>query len=204
MIQRRAIIGVVLLAAIPALTGCGLEVKDETSREQSPVQARDVAIGAIDVRDAFITYPTASTAAPTEETPLPVATSTSGSTTGYLVVTLVNNGRRPDTLTGITSPLGTISASGGGSAVQLLPGIPVAFGAPQLGGTGPSLQVSSTTPATEGTNVLVDFSFANAGSVTVPVPVVESDDTTTVPNQAIPTPSTRETLPSEGLKPATD
>jgi copper(I)-binding protein len=200
VIQRRAVVGAVLVAAILALSGCGLEVKDETSREQSPIQAKNVSIGAIDVRDAFITYPTTQSTGPGEEAPLPIETGG----TGYLVVTIVNNGTKPDTLTGVTSPLGTLTMSGGQSTVQLLPGIPVAFGAPQFGGTGPTLQLApGGTAATEGTNVPVTFSFAGSGSRTVPVPVVESDDITTAPTRAVPTPTTTETLPSEGLQPAT-
>ena len=205
MIQRRALIGVVLLAAIPVLSGCGLEVKDETSKEQSPVQAKDVSIGAIDVRDAFITYDTTTgPSGATSEDPLPLATSANGSSTGYLVVTLVNGAGKPDTLVSVTSSLGTFSSTEV-TPTQLLPGVPVAFGAPQTGGgTGPMLKLPAAPPAVQGTNVPVTFSFANAGSRTVPVPVVESDDSSTVPTQAVPTPTSTETLPSEGLNPAND
>jgi copper(I)-binding protein len=204
VIQRRALIGVVLVAAIPVLTGCGLEVKDETSKEQSPVQARDVSIGAIDVRDAFITYDTTTgPSGATSENPLPLATSISGTSTGYLVVTLVNGASKPDTLVSVTSPVGSISSSEV-TNTQLLPGVPVAFGAPETGGTGPMLTIADATPAKQGTNVAVTFTFAHAGTQTIPVPVVESDDSSTVPTQAVPTPTTTETLPSEGLQPAPD
>jgi copper(I)-binding protein len=204
VIQRRALIGVVLVAAIPVLTGCGLEVKDETSKETSPVQATDVSIGAIDVRDAFITYNTASGASGlASENPLPLATSGTGAELGYLVVTLVNNASRPDALVSVATSLGTIKSTGT-SPTQLLPGVPVSFGAPETGGTGAMLEVSAGTPAIPGTNVPVTFSFANVGSRTIPVPVVVTNDSSTVPTQAVPTPTTTETLPSEGLQPAPD
>jgi copper(I)-binding protein len=201
VIKRRALIGVFLVAAIPVLSGCGLEVKDETSKESSPVQARDVSVGAIDVRNAFITYDTLPAPNPNVEEPLPVATA-SGSG-GYLVVTLVNNGVKQDALTGVSSPLGTITPTGG-SLVRLLPGIPVAFGSPGTASAGPYLNVASVNPAADGTNILVRFTFANAGSLTVPVPVVETENNSTHLTYPLPTPTSTETLPSEGLQPAPD
>jgi copper(I)-binding protein len=211
LIQRRAITGVVLAAAILVLSSCGLEVKEETSHETSPIQATNGSIGSIDVRDAFVTYDDNTGIQPLATTPPGVPGAGSGS--GYLVVTLVNNGSKRDQLTGVTSPLGTINVSanplqtgptGNSGTVTLLPGVPVAFGAPSLGSTGQMLLINGGTPATLGTDVRVQFSFTNSGTATVQVPVVAGQDVTVNPTQVVPSPTTTETLPSEGLKPASD
>jgi hypothetical protein len=202
VIQRRALIGVVLAAAIPVLSGCGLEVSDETSKEQSSVQATDFSVGSIDVRDAFITYP--------------AATSTTGTSRGYLVVTFVNNGTTIDEFTGATTSLGAVSVTGSGSAgpgsgnaasgaVTLLPGVPVAFGAPTLGSTGPTLRIAAGTPASVGTTVPVQFSFTTSGTGTAQLPIVNTLGETVLPTQSIPAPRSTDVLPSPaGLSPAND
>lgn len=213
MISRRAIIGVVLAAAIPLLSSCGLEVKEETSREGSPVQATDISVGSIDIRDAFVTYDSQTGIQPLGSS-TPVVPGAGNSGTGYIVVTLVNNGRTTDHFTGATSPLGTITVqsdvhlgagSSSASGITLLPGVPVTFGSPSVGSTGSMLRIAEGgTPATTGTEVRVQFSFANAGTATVQVPVVDSGNITVDPTQTIPVPTSTETLPSEGLKPASD
>jgi copper(I)-binding protein len=212
VISRRAIIGVVFAAVIPLLSSCGLEVKEETSHENSPVQATDVSVGSIDIRDAFVTY---------DQTGIqPLASASPGvpgagdSGPGYLVVTLVNNGRKTDHFTGATSPLGTITLQADpqqlrsvnpSSAVSLLPGVPVAFGSPSVGSTGSMLRIAQGgTPATVGTEVQVQFSFTNNGTATLQVPVVDSANITVDPTQTVPVPTATETLPSEGIKPASD
>jgi hypothetical protein len=190
VIQRRALIGVVLAAAIPVLSGCGLEVSDETSKEQSSVQATDFSVGSIDVRDAFITYP--------------AATSTTGTSRGYLVVTFVNNGTTIDEFTGATTSLGAVSVTGSGSAgpgsgnaasgaVTLLPG------------TGPTLRIAAGTPASVGTTVPVQFSFTTSGTGTAQLPIVNTLGETVLPTQSIPAPRSTDVLPSPaGLSPAND
>jgi copper(I)-binding protein len=218
VISRRAIIGVVLAAAIPLLSSCGLEVKEETSREGSPVQATDISVGSVDIRDAFVTYDSQTGIQPLASTP-PGVPGAGGSGPGYLVVTLVNNGKRPDHFTGATSPLGAITVQPSSQQanpgqigpvnpsgpVTLLPGVPVAFGAPSVGSTGSTLQIAQGgTPGTVGSEVRVQFSFTNAGSATVQVPVVDSANITVDPTQTIPVPTATETLPSEGIKPASD
>jgi copper(I)-binding protein len=213
VISRRAIIGVVLAAAIPLLSSCGLEVKEETSREKSPVQATDFSVGPVEIRDAFVTYDQSSGIQPLASNPAG-APGAGDAGTGYVVVTLVNNGRRIDYFTGATSPLGAItpqtSLSVPGSVnsplgFKLLPGIPVEFGAPSVGSTGAMLRIAGGgTPAAVGTEVRVTFNFRNAGSATVQVPVVDSQNITVDPRQTVPVPTSTETLPSEGLKPASD
>jgi copper(I)-binding protein len=212
VISRRAVIGVVLAAAIPLLSSCGLEVKEETSRESSPVQATDVSVGPIDIRDAFVTYDQTGIQ-PLASTP-PGVPGAGDSGPGYLVVTLVNNGKQADHFTGATSPLGTITLQADpqqtgpvsrSSAVTLLPGVPVAFGSPSVGSTGSMLRIAQGgTPGTVGTDVRVQFSFTNAGTANLQVPVVDSANITVDPRQTVPVPTSTETLPSEGIKPASD
>jgi copper(I)-binding protein len=211
VISRRAIIGVVLAAAIPLLSSCGLEVKEETSRENSPVQATDISVGSIDIRDAFVTYDPQTGIQPLASTP-PGVPADSGP--GYLVVTLVNHGKQTDLFTGATSPLGTITlqadpqqigAVNPSSAVALPPGVPVAFGSPSVGSTASMLRIAQGgTPGTVGTDVRVRFSFSNNGTATVQVPVVDSANISVDPTQTVPVPTSTETLPSEGLKPASE
>jgi copper(I)-binding protein len=212
VISRRAIIGVVLAAAIPLLSSCGLEVKEETSRESSPVQATDVSVGPIDIRDAFLTYDPQSAIQPLASTP-PGVPGAGDSGPGYLVVTLINNGTKTDHFTGATSPLGAITVQASpqlhgpvnSSSVALLPGVPVAFGSPSVGSTGALLRIAQGgTPATVGTEVRVQFSFTDAGTATLQVPVVDSANITVDPTQTVPVPTATETLPSEGIKPASD
>jgi copper(I)-binding protein len=213
VITRRAIIGVALAAAIPLLSSCGLEVKEETSHENSPVQATDISVGSIDIRDAFVTYDPQTGIQPLASTSPGVA-GAGDSGPGYLVVTLVNNGKQTDHFTGATSPLGTITLQADpqqigsvnpSSAVTLRHGVPVAFGAPSVGSTGSMLRIAQGgTPATVGTEVQVQFSFSNNGTATVQVPVVDSANITVDPTQTVPVPTSTETLPSEGLKPASE
>jgi copper(I)-binding protein len=218
VIPRRAVIGVVLAVAIPVLSGCGLEVQEETSHETSPIQASNATIGSIGVRNAFVTYDPQGGSQPLATTPPVPGAGNTGP--GYLVVTLVNNGPKRDELTGVTSRLGTVTvhpvANHGNSAqtgpvnpsapVTLLPGVPVTFGTPALGGAGgPTLRIATAgTPGTSGTDVPVQFSFATAGTATVQVPVVVSGNVTVNPSQTVPAPTSTETVPSEGLQPAAD
>jgi copper(I)-binding protein len=216
LIQRRAIIGVVLAAAIPVLSGCGLEVAEETSHETSPIQGTNASIGSIGVRDAFVTYDAPTGIQPLATTP-PGVPGAGNSGTGYLVVTLVNNGPKRDQLTGVNSQLGAISVNsananaqpdqtGAANPVTLLPGIPVTFGTPDLGGgNGSTLQIATgATPGTSGTEVKVQFTFTNAGAATVQVPVVVAGNVTVDPTQTVPAPTSTETVPGEGLQPAGD
>jgi copper(I)-binding protein len=219
LIQRRAIIGVVLAVAIPVLSGCGLEVQEETSHETSPIQGTNASIGSIGVRNAFVTYDAPTGIQPLATTP-PGVPGAGNSGPGYLVVTLVNNGPKRDQLTGVSSQLGAITvravdthANQGqvgpvnpSAPVTLLPGVPITFGTPALGGNGGStLRIATgATPGTSGTEIKVQFSFTNAGTATVQVPVVVAGGVTVDPTQTVPAPTSTETVPGEGLQPAGD
>jgi hypothetical protein len=156
---KRTLAAAALALALPVLAGCGFDSKDETSHEHSPVQAATNQIGAIRIRDAFITTPqTAGLAAP------------DATVTSYLVVTLVNNGSKPDTLTSVTTSLGTVTPSGG--AVTLPPGVVIQISDPDIDPSAPTLSVTAPAP-TVGTTEPVTFAFANAGTTrALDVPVV--------------------------------
>jgi copper(I)-binding protein len=219
LIQRRAIIGVVLAVAIPVLSGCGLEVQEETSHETSPIQGTNASVGSIGVRNAFVTYDAPTGIQPLASTP-PGVPGSGNTGTGFLVVTLVNNGSKRDVLTGVSSQLGAITVHGvdqnagsnptqpvtSSSPVTLLPGIPVTFGTPALGGdNGSTLQIATGAKSgTSGTEIKVQFTFTNAGTATVQVPVVVAGNVTVDPTQTVPVPTTTETVPGEGLQPAPD
>lgn len=175
MIARRAtqrsIAAGALALVLPVLAGCGMEAKDETSKEHTQIQAASNHIGAIKIRNAFLTT-------------LPSATSVDSGTT-YLVVTLVNDGRTPDALTGVTTPLGTATLQGG--PVTLPPGVVVSISDPELDPSATTLAVTTATAPTVGTTEPVSFSFATAGTTeNLDVPVVAPGGSLS-PDQVIPT-----------------
>jgi hypothetical protein len=167
---QRTVAAGALALALPVLVGCGMEAKDETSKEHTQVQAASNHIGAIKIRNAFLTT-------------LPPTDSLSAGTT-YLVVTLVNDGKTADTFTGVTTSLGTATLQGG--SVTLPPGVVVAISDPQLDPGADTLAIAGAAP-TVGTTEPVAFSFATAGTTAdLDVPVVDPDESLT-PDQVIPT-----------------
>lgn len=221
MNQRRAVVGLFLatVVALP-LAGCGLESQDETSREHTQNQAADFEVGGMQVRNAFLTFatsvPSPPPAAVGSVAPLGTSASpTSGgsipggspSTTGYLVVTFVNDGAGADALTGVQTPGATVTLGGSAAntgSLSLPKGVVVTVGSPALGSTGgPTLSFPVTgTPAPVGTAVPFRFTFANAGtSATIKVPVVSGGVTTQV-TQAVP--SATPLTPAAAGEPAND
>lgn len=182
MIQRRVVVGIVLAAFVPLLSACGFEAPAIQNTEQASVQATDFHVGVIRVADTSITSVTPS----------------SGIPRFFLVVTIVNNGARDDTLTGVTTPQGTITLSGPGTTngtIVVPPGVPVEIDTPSPSSFGPVLSVSVSPQPIVGAFVPVVFRFATAGpSATVQVPVIPPGETT-APTQAIPT--TQATAPAE-------
>jgi hypothetical protein len=168
---QRTVAALALGLALPVLTGCGLEAMDETSKEHSQVQAADHRIGAVRIRNAYLTS-------------FPEQVPGGQPPTTYLVVTLVNNAKTPDTFTGVTTSLGTAELSGG--PVTLPPGVVVQISDPLIDSSAPTLIVNGKPPAL-GTTAGVTFSFSAAGTTaSIPVPVVEPTQTLT-PTQAVPT-----------------
>jgi copper(I)-binding protein len=172
---QRTVAGVALTLALPVLAGCGLEAKDETSKEHSQIQAAANHIGAMRIRDAFLTTPVADPA------------------TSYLVVTLVNDGSKPDTLTGITTPSGTVTLSSG--PVTIGPGLVVEISDPAIDPTDSTAVVSTASTSTVGTTVPVTFAFAEAGTTpALQIPVVTPGEGLS-PDQVIPTTQATVTTP---------
>lgn len=191
---RRAAVAVVLSLAVPVLTGCGLEAKDETSKERSQIQAAADQIGGIRIRNAFITAPLVSL-------PAVSGTSTKPGPPGpsaYLVVTLVNDGPT-DVLTGISTTIGVGTLSSG--SVTLPRGVVVQISDPDLDPSAPAIAISGKTPTVD-TTVPVKFEFTTAGETSqIQVPVV-TPPTGMGPTQVIPT--TRATPPAEDAPLASD
>jgi hypothetical protein len=178
--STRAAAIVVLAALLPVLAGCGLESKDETSKEHAAIQAANYHIGGIRIRDAFITTPLAPTSAPA-----------SANAASYLVVTFVNDGLSSDTFTGITTTIGTTTLTGG--PVRLPRGVAVQVSDPLINPAAPRLRITGI-PPTVGSTVDVQFSFAGAGTTTpIAVPVVAGSPSL-VPVQPLPT--TTATVPT--------
>jgi len=167
---RRAAVATVLGLALPVLTGCGLEAKDETSKEHSQIQAAASEVSGIRIRNAFITTPL-----------VPVGKSPDA----YLVVTLVNGGRAADQLVGVSTATGVATVPGG--SISLPPGVVVSISDPDIDSSVPAIPISGKAP-TVGTTVPVEFSFATAGnSIELQVPVVSPDGLGLAPTQSIPT-----------------
>jgi hypothetical protein len=165
-----------------------MEAKDETSKEYSQIQAASNHIGAVKIRNAFITT-------------LP---SSDGTTAGgtYLVVTLVNNSQTADALTGISTSSGDITPHAGPdttigtSGVPLPPGLVVQISNPEINPVAPTLELTGPAPLV-GTTQLVTFSFANAGTTrAISVPVVSSGGSLS-PTQVVPTDQATFSIPIE-------
>jgi hypothetical protein len=171
----------VLALATPVLAGCGMEAKDETSKEHAAIQAASNHIGAIRIRDAYITSP-----------PGAGQLTKTGATRSYLVVTLVNNGSQVDYFTGVSTGLG-ISVLNPGAAtnvaangVALPPGVVVQISDPEINPAAPTLEITGTSPVV-GTTQNVTFSFARAGTTgQLAVPVVDPGGSLS-PTQVVPT-----------------
>jgi hypothetical protein len=179
VIQRRAVAGIVFAATMSMLAACGFESPDVEASEHASVQAADFSVGAVRVRDAFVT-----------------SVQTSGTPTVDLVVTFVNDGTTAETLTGVTTPLGAATISGAGvtasgatgTALTLPPlGVPVEVGDSLQSPHGPNITIAATTQPVLGAFVPVAFTFGSAGSSAAEqLPVVPAGETTQ-PTQPVPT-----------------
>lgn len=187
----RATVLAALALATPVLAGCGIEAKDETSKEHATIQAASDHIGAIRIRNAFIT-----------SIPGAGQVTKSGATRSYLVVTLINNGTTADTFTGVSTSLGAAvltpasGATTGKSGVTLPPGVVVQISDPAINPTAPTLVITGSSAAV-GTTQQVTFSFANAGTTgPISVPVVDPGGSLS-PTRVIPTTQITPTPPIE-------
>lgn len=98
---------------------------------------------------------------------------------------LVNNGQQPDTLTSVTSPAFQNWRATPSNSVQIQPGTRTSWGTPEARGN--LVLINTTKKLFPGTTIRMTFSFAKAGSVTLPVPIALSSSPNTSP---IPSPTT--------------
>jgi copper(I)-binding protein len=165
-IARR--VGVVVAVGAVLLTAaCAAGQHAQTAYENPTVDAAAASIGNIQLRGIAIDAPTGTT-------------SYQAGSDASLTLVMVNDGRRADQLTSITSPAftswsaapsqGPVSLSS--AAVNVPPGTRVGFGTPEA--TDVLTLVNLKQSIFPGTNVALTFSFQNAGTVTVSVPVAVS------------------------------
>jgi len=173
--------------ALPLAAGCGAGKNNETDNERATpyvanVDADDMAVRGIRVVPA-----------------------TDPDVAGYLIAVVVNRGTTPDTLTNATVAGGAVTPSGV-SGFTIEPSHSLEFNLPPTDGTaGPQLEITtSPTPLTLGTDVPVTFTFENAGTVKVDVPVKSEAQVGTTATAApiettgsYPSPSTEATEPTE-------
>ncbi len=146
----RLLAGLALAVLLPVgLTACGSGLDAETTLEHSVVNGGSGNVGTIALRDVYLVGP--------------ATTQTS------LYLSLFNNGPQPDQLTAVSTPV---------ASAVLLPGqtgsvtIPAVDGAVALTTPATALTVEGlTSPLTIGETVQVTFTFAKAGTITLPVPV---------------------------------
>jgi copper(I)-binding protein len=193
-VRPRRSFALAALVSLPFAAGCGVGKSNETEHERTTPYVANASIGTMLVRDALV-LPAVSTptASPSPTTPGPHArrsASPSPSPTpaaqAYVTVTFVNSGTTPDTLVDATAGSGIVQPSGvGGGSLTIEPARTLRFGDPDIA-PGPALAVMGlAAPPVVGTAVPVTFTFRNAGSVRVLVPV---RDPTTIGTTATSTP----------------
>jgi len=131
---RWAVTAAAILPAALLAAGCGSGPHNETSQEQSAVQAAHVTSGSIQIEDIYVT-PVGTPLNPGPDNTLAEADTTvspspqptpslpaKGQADGYLVATVVNNAATPDAVTGVTigssSTTSDTSPSPGSSAAE--------------------------------------------------------------------------------------
>ena len=180
---RRAVVGTAFAASALLLTACGFQAPDVENTEHASVQAVDFTVGTVAIDDAAIT-----------------STTSNGVPSFWLQATFVDTGSTSDTLTGATTPNGTVSISSGeavGTSLTLPPGIPVVVVTPAAGAAGPSISLAMSPSPQLGAYVPIVFTFTDAGtSGTVQVPVIPPGETTAA-TQPVPS-GTASVPPVEG------
>jgi hypothetical protein len=164
--------------AMPLLAGCGAGLHNETDRERATPYVGSGKVGPVHVGGGRLVL------------------SVGGNAQAYLTLSGVNDGPRSDQLTNATiAGGGAFTPSGASTGLTLPPGTLVAFTDPDLGDADASTAAGAanlglsgaTTAPVNGTDARVTLTFANAGSLTVTVPVVdENEAVTTAPTYAPP------------------
>ena len=176
MNPRRSFGALVLVAL--AATACGAGNNTETDHERGTPFIAQASAGSIAVRGIRVVLSdTATNVNASASTPQ-----------AYLTATIVNRAQTADSLTGASVAGATVNLAGTGTPTLGLPPQQVTqIGDPEVGGFfGPTLGVGALQQAlSAGTTTTVTFTFQNAGSVSVQVPVMTSSDIgTTSPTYA--------------------
>jgi copper(I)-binding protein len=174
-VSSRRSLGMLLVAGVCA-AGCGSGLHSETDKERATPFVANASLGDIGVRAARVILVSDTTS----------TTGSSSAPQAYLSATLVNASDTADTLTSATVGGGAVQASGGPAVTITVPAQQVVtLGEPDLGLTGPALSVGAlATPLQAGTTTTVTFTFQNAGTTTVLVPVINSDEAGTTASAA--------------------
>ena len=108
----------------------------------------------------------------------PAASTSTAAPQAYLLASIINRGTQTDALTGASVEGGSVQPVGGSiSSIALPPEQVVQIGDPDLGFTGTALGISGLpTSPVPGTTTKVTFTFRDAGTVSVDVPVMTSSD----------------------------
>lgn len=147
-----------------ALTGCGAGQVTQTSTQQAAVNGASGDVGdGIALRDVWIPFPPGGKAEYPVGSKVPV------------LATVVNDGRSPDELLSVTSPVAGQVVVAGDTRVP--PGRNVVSTSdrtdprsPLISGT-MQIVLTTTQPVRTGLDVPVTFRFREAGEVTLPVPM---------------------------------
>jgi copper(I)-binding protein len=175
---RRLLVGAIAIM-VPALAGCEAGFDAPTLQFHPASTGNNYAADGITIDNAFVLGPA------------PGATLAAGGQAGLFLSLEATNG---DTLTKITAtdPTGAPAASSvqlGNGPITLSPNNLV-----KLGGPAPLLTLDGLTkPLSGGETITLDFQFANAGQVTLTVPVVPASNDFSSYSPA-PTPTTSASL----------
>jgi len=170
---RRSFGALLLLLALVA-TGCGAGRHTETDKERATPYVADANAGSVAVRAIRIVV---ADSAGTTATPTAAATPGT-SAQAYLTATFVNRADSADTLVNATVAGGAVTPGGFDlSGLPLPPHQVVQVGDPDIGATGPTLNVGAlATQLQPGTVQKVTLTFRAGGTVSVDVPVMTSSD----------------------------
>ena len=148
---RRLLVGAIAIM-VPALAGCEAGFDAPTLQFHPASTGNNIVTGGITIDNAFVLGPA------------PGATLPAGGQAGLFLSVEAANG---DTLTSIKAPGAASSVQLGNGPITLSPNNLV-----KLGGPAPLLTLDGlTNPLSGGESITLNFQFANAGQVTLTVPV---------------------------------
>lgn len=156
-----------LVVSLPFAAGCGATRDSGTDQIQTRPYSGSADAGDLAVRAVRVV--------PAVERS--ITSSGDVSAQGYLTLAIVNTGNEADTLVSASVEGGTVSPGGGAGSFRVEPQQTLSFGTPDLGHTGPTLEINGMTePLTAGTTIPVTFTFSSGGTVRTIAPVYTTDD----------------------------